>query len=94
MATMMGIKIPAAETPNNPVSVFVDKEIDLLLPPGGDTGITDMIKGVYIAIVNRDPNAALQTLVTIHNDIGELVRTLQAPDQIDDATVAQLGDNE
>ena len=77
MATMMGMKIPEPEPPSNLVSEFIDKEIDLLLPQNADNGLVDIIKGVYITAVNRDPNAALRTLITVHNDIAELVRALQ-----------------
>lgn len=84
MATMMGVKFPVAEAPANRVSEFIDKEIDILLPPNADPELVGILKGIYINLTNKDPNNALQTLVKIHGDIGELVRSLQMEQYIDD----------
>lgn len=84
MATMMGVKFPVAEAPANLVSEFIDKEIDVLLPPNADPELVGILKGVYVNLTNRDPNSVLQTLVKIHADIGELVRTLQTEQFIDE----------
>lgn len=81
MATMLGVKFPTAEPPSNAVSEFMNDEIDKILPEGADPEIVSMIKGVYINTCNHDPNQALQTLIMVHEDIGELVRGLQEQSQ-------------
>lgn len=94
MSTMMGIKIPEAEDPTNRISEFIEVEIDKILPEDANPEIVDMIKGIYIRLTNRDPNSTLQTLITIHQDIGELVRELQMEQYVDAHPTADINEEE
>lgn len=94
MAVAMGIKFPEAEEPNNPVSKFLSREIDILLPDNVDPEMLGLFRGVYINSANHDPNKALKTLVMVHKDIGELVRELQMEQYIDAHPTANIDEED
>ena len=82
MLSMMGASLPEPVAADNLVAEFVERELHLLMPADIDTEILDIFQGVYVGAANKDPNGVLKTLVRIHNDVGELVQSLQALDTI------------
>lgn len=75
MLGMFSGMLPKAKPPANTVSCWLSEEIEKLYP--GENEIMDMVKGLVIGMANGDPNGALRVLVTLHNDIGDLVTGLQ-----------------
>lgn len=78
MMGMFGSMLPKAKPPANPVAQFLSDEIAKMYPEKNE--IVGMIEGVVVGMGNDDPNGTMRVLVSLHNDIGELVNTLQEAD--------------
>ncbi len=78
---MCSALIPEGTVPTNVVSDFLAAEFEKIFP---DVEDIQLIRLLVLQISNSDPNAVLEKLVLVANDISEFVAVLNAEKQSED----------